>query len=246
MNADENRKDRRLPLIRCMNMSPLWVFMMLTALHRGPAAPAYIEISVKMDTDVDGAPNAYGPPGMPALDDEENAHADGQLDREVVGYMTKSDHRTPVLQGPDDPFPGYYISTTAFTDRKNRNWLDPRKYVDATKINYVVIGDVGRQGGVRLGDFVAVYSKRFNKSAWAIVGDAGNPAGSEGSLALLQSLGYRVRDGRSGVQREEIVIRYFPGSNADHHFFLTQAEIDKEAGALGLSRDFSAVVAAEQ
>src|SRR5579863_6850588 len=172
------------------NMSPLWLFVMLTALHRAP----YVEISVHLDTDVDGAPNAYGPPGSAALDDEYNAHRDGKLEEEVVGYRTERDRHTPILQGPDDPFPGYYISTTAFTDRTNPNALDPRKYVDATKINYVVIGNVGRQGRVRLGDFVAVYSRRFQKSVWAIVGDAGNPAGSEGSLALLQSLGYRVRD----------------------------------------------------
>jgi hypothetical protein len=201
-------------------------------------ALAFLEITVHMDTDVDGAPNAYGPPDKPALDFEYNAHWDGKLDGIVVGYRTKADHVTPELQGPDDPFPGYYISTTAFSDRNNSNANDPRKYVDATKINYVVMGTAARQGGARLGDFVAVYSSRHNRSAYAIIGDAGNPSGAEGSLALLQALGYPFRDGKRGVAREEITIRYYPGSNRDHHFFQTQTQIDDEAAALGLNKDF--------
>ena len=40
-----------------------------------------------MDVDVDGAPNAYGPPGKPTLDDLVNAHYLERGDQAIVGYL---------------------------------------------------------------------------------------------------------------------------------------------------------------
>ena len=194
----------------------------------------------RMDVDVDGAPNAYGPPGKQALDILLSAHYLNRADKEIVGYLM-DEHNRPILQGPNDPFPGYYISQTAFTDIENQNERDPRRYVDARNINYVVRGDVARRRGVRVGDFVSVYSKRTRKGVFAIVGDTGNPTGEEGSLHLLQDLGYPFQDGKSdSVEKPEIVIRFYPNSNPRHQFFFTEAELDEAAMKLGLSRDFSA------
>jgi hypothetical protein len=194
----------------------------------------------RMDVDVDGAPNAYGPPGMETLDVLLDAHYLNRADKEIVGYLVGEDG-SPILQGPDDPFPGYYISQTAFSDIDNQNERDPRGYVDARTINYVVRGNAARRRGVRVGDFVAAYSKRTRKSVFAIVGDTGNPTGNEGSLHLLQDLGYPFQDGVSdSVENPEIVIRFYPNSNPKHQFFFTQAELDAAAKKLGLSRDFSA------
>ncbi len=118
----------------------------------------------------------------------------------------------------------------------------PRRYVDARNINYVVRGDVARRRGVRVGDFASVYSKRTRKGVFAIVGDTGNPTGNEGSLHLLQDLGYPFHNGKDdSVERPEIVIRFYPNSNPRHQFFFSQAELDKAATELGLSRDFSVV-----
>jgi hypothetical protein len=191
----------------------------------------------KMTVDVDGAPNAYGPPGKPALDFEKNAHVGGKLSGKIVGYLTE--HGKPVVQGPRDPMPGYYISTTDFRDESLVDDRDPRKYVDATKINYVVLGRFGRRHGVKLGDLVVVHSHETEKTVYAIVGDSGNPAGTEGSLALLQALGYPYKDGKDdAVEDPKIVIRYFPGSNPEHRFFRSQREIDQAAEALRLDRKF--------
>jgi hypothetical protein len=193
----------------------------------------------RMDVDVDGAPNAYGPPGKPALDDLINAHDLERADHRIVGYLLDNKQR-PILQGPRDPFPGYYISQTAFADVANPNERDPRGYVDARDINYVVRGDEARRRGVKVGDFVAVYSKKTHKAVFAIVGDTGNPTGNEGSLHLLQELGYPSHDGISdSVTRPEIVIRFYPNSNPKHQFFFTQIALDEAATKLGLSRDFS-------
>jgi hypothetical protein len=202
--------------------------------------PHFEILTHRMDVDVDGAPNAYGPRGMQTLDIFLNAHYLNRADKEIVGYLV-DEHGRPILQGPKDPFPGYFISQTAFADIQNQNERDPRRYVDARNINYVVRGDAARRRGVRVGDFASVYSKRTHKSVFAIVGDTGNPTGDEGSLHLLQDLAYSFHDGKNdAVEKPEIVIRFYPNSNPQHKFFFTQAEIDEAATTVGLSRDFSA------
>lgn len=208
--------------------------------------PSFDLITHRMDVDVDGAPNAYGPRGKKTLDYLKNAHSRARKDGEIVGFLTDDDDPTlPIRQGPHDPFPGYYISQTAFTDPHRKNPADPLRYVDATRINYVVLGDEARRRGARIGDFVAVYSTRHRRAVYAIVGDSGNPSGDEGSLHLLQSLGYPFHSGKSeAVERHgEIIIRFFPRSNPQHQFFREQAALDRAAEALGLSRDFSATIA---
>lgn len=227
--------------MRCYAIVWALSFSLTLASHaaHGTRRPSFEILTHRMDVDVDGAPNAYGPPGKQALDNLLDAHYLNRADKEIVGYLVDEHHR-PMLQGPDDPFPGYYISQTAFTDIDNQDERDPRRYVDARNINYVVRGDVARRRGVKVGDFVSVYSKRTRRSVFAIVGDTGNPSGDEGSLHLLQDLGYPFHDGiDDAVEKPEIVIRFYPNSNPRHEFFFTQSELDKAAANLGLNRDFS-------
>jgi hypothetical protein len=204
--------------------------------------PYFEIVTRRMDVDVDGAPNAYGPPGSRALDSLKHAHYRGWKNAEIVGYLTRDDHpNLPVRQGPHDPFPGLYISQTAFTDPARPEERDVSRYVDATRINYVVLGEQARRQGARLGDFVAVYSRATRRSVFGIVGDDGNPSGNEGSLHLLQSLGYPFHDGRhDAVERPDIVVRFFPGSNPKREFFREQADLDRAAERRGLRRDFAA------
>lgn len=209
---------------------------------RHDALPSFELLTRRMDVDVDGAPRAYGPPGTDTLDYLSNAHSMGVLSAPVVGYMTEAapPHR-PIVQGPNDPAPGYYVSQTSYEDERVDNERDPRRYVDATKISYVVLGDAARRMGARLGDFVAVYSKRTRRSAFGIVGDAGNPSGDEGSLHLLRALGYPFHNGKDdAVEDAEIVIRFYPGSNPERMFFRTQNALDAAAKRMGVSRAFPA------
>lgn len=194
-----------------------------------------------MDVDVDGAPNAYGPPGASTLDDLRDAHYRGHRHGEIVGYLTDDDDpNVPILQGPHDPYPGLYISQTAFTDPHRTDPRDVLRYVDASKVNYVVLGHAAQRRGARVGDFVAVYSRRNRRSVFAIVGDDGNPSGDEGSLHLLQDLGYPFHDGRDdAVEDRDIVLRFYPHSNPSQLFFRSQAALNAAAQRLGLSRDFS-------
>ncbi len=242
MMSDAIRPMRAAVVARCWITSLMLAGSLpLTAQAKASAngAVAYYDLLTPMFVDVDGAPNAYGPPGKPTLDFERNAHTGGTLDGPIVGYLTKRDHRTPIVQGPHDPCPGYYVSTTDFRDDSIDDDANPRKYLDATKINYVVLGRFGQHRHVKLGDLVVVHSNRTGRTAYAVVGDSGNPKSDEGSLALLQALGYPFHSGKDdAVEEREIVIRYYPGSNPSHRFFHTQAEIDRAAEALRLSRSF--------
>lgn len=198
---------------------------------------AAVEIRVKMNVDVDGAPNAYGPKGFKTLDVLKHAKAPAESGRpgEIVGYMTEYDGGPPTVQRKGDPFPGYYVSQTDFADQNNPRKEDPRRYVDASRINYVVQGKVARKAGVVMGDFAVVYSCRTGRTAYAIVADSGNESGAEGSLALVRALGYNIKDGiEDSVDDREIVIRYFPGSNPGKQFFKTQAALEAAAKKLGL------------
>ena len=196
-----------------------------------------VEVQVKMDVDVDGAPNAYGPRGKKTLDVDKHAHAprESRHPGEIVGYMTEYPGGPPTVQKRGDPFPGYYVSQTDFADKHNKRMEDPRRYVDATRINYVVQGKVAREAGVGMGDFAVVYSCRTGKAVYAIVADSGNESGAEGSLALVRALGYPIRDGiEDSVDDREILVRYYPGSNPGKVFFKTQREVDAAARGLGL------------
>jgi hypothetical protein len=149
--------------------------------------------------------------------------------------MTEYPGGPPTVQRRGDPYPGYYVSQTAFFDRNNKRMEDPRRYLDASKINYVVLGKAAREAGVKLGDFAVVYSCRTGRSVFAIVGDSGNESGAEGSLALVQALGYNIRDGvEDSVDEREIVIRYYPGTNPARSFPRSQAEVNASAVALGM------------
>ena len=197
-----------------------------------------MEIVVPMTVDVDGAPCSYGPDNKKALDLELNAHVGAKKSGAIVGYLVDKQGK-PIVQGISDPAPGFYISTTGYVDVKNNNRNDPRRYVNAAEINYTLLAKSARQKGVETGDFCVVHSVRNNTTVFAIVGDTGHSSGGEGSLALLQRLGYPVKDGKSAPNISGIVVRYFAKSNSSRQFFFHQSDLDAAARALNLDTDFS-------
>ena len=159
-----------------------------------------------MTIDADGAPNAYHPDNT-GLDDLANAGEPGKWEG-----LAKDRDGNPIVQGPDDPFPGYYVSATALSDH-TKAWNDPARYVDASKIPYIVLpGSFGRQIGARPGDFAVVLNLRNGRSSYAIFGDVGpSDRIGEGSVALAENLGIRS-DARNGGSRSGVLYLVFPGS----------------------------------
>jgi hypothetical protein len=197
------------------------------------------EIVVPMSVDVDGAPTSYGPDDKKALDFELNAHVGGKKSGAIVGYLIDKNGK-PIIQGPADPAPGFFISTTGYHDVKNSKEIDPRRYVNAAEINYTVLAKSAKQKGVETGDFCVVHAIKKNKTVFAIVGDTGHSSGAEGSLALLQRLGFKVKSGKSTEEPiTNIVVRYFANSNPSKLFFFNQTDLDTAAKKLDLDTDFS-------
>jgi hypothetical protein len=159
-----------------------------------------------MTIDADGAPNAYHPDNS-GLDDLANAGTPGRWEA-----LAKDADGSPFIQGPDDPFPGYYVSETALADR-TKPVNDPARYVDASRIPFVVLpGGMARQLGARPGDFAVVSNKRNGKNSYAIFADVGPyDRIGEGSVALAENLGIRS-DARNGGSHGGVVYLVFPGS----------------------------------
>jgi len=159
-----------------------------------------------MTIDADGAPNAYHPDNS-GIDDLENAGAPGTWEG-----LAKDAYGEPFIQGPNDPFPGFYVSETALADR-SKAVNDPARYVDASKIPFLVMpGGLAGQLGAHVGDFAIVFNERNGKSSYAIFGDFGPfDRLGEGSVALAENLGIRS-DARNGGARRGVLYLVFPGS----------------------------------
>ena len=172
---------------------------------RLPGKEAFFYIS-GMTIDADGAPNAYHPNNS-GLDDLANAGAPGNWEG-----LAKNSDGEPFVQGPDDPYPGYYVSATALSDR-SLPVNNPMRYVDASKIPYIVLpGGLARRIGARPGDFSVVMNLRNGRSSFAIFGDLGpSDRIGEGSIALAENLGIHS-DARIGGVRRGILYLVFPGS----------------------------------
>ena len=182
-----------------------------------------------MTIDADGAPNAYNPQNT-GIDDLANAGDPGYWEA-----LAKDREGNPYIQGPNDPYPGYYVSTTALADR-TKPFDDPSRYVDATRIPFLVLpGNLARELGARPGDFAAVFNLQNGKSSPAIFADVG-PVDhiGEGSVALAENLGVRS-DARNGGARGRILYLVFPGSGNGRPRLLEeiQAEAEKLLRAWG-------------
>lgn len=158
-----------------------------------------------LSVDADGSPRAYHPRNT-GLDHLANAGRPGNW----WGIATDRRGR-PYVQGPNDPAPGYYVSTTALTDgRFPAN--DPRRYANSETVPFIAVPPELRDQGVKLGDLVAVRNERTGQTVFAIVADIG-PRGhlGEGSIKLAQELGINP-DARRGGAGSGISYVAFPGT----------------------------------
>jgi hypothetical protein len=170
-----------------------------------PSTPA-IYFVAGMAIDADGAPNAYNPQNT-GVDDLENAGEPGSWHA-----LAKDESGEPILQGPADPFPGYYVSTTALSDHSKSDH-DPAKYVDAEKIPYIVLPvGMNRELGARPGDFAFIQNLKNGKTSFAIFADVGpRDLIGEGSIALAENIGVRSSPRRGGTS-SGILYVIFAGS----------------------------------
>ena len=167
-----------------------------------------------MEIDFDGAPNAYHPPiaGYPhgrgpglGLDDLRNASNNLKDDSTAQWRSIVTDAGVPITQ-KDGPFAGFYISTTSLQDKRFSE-CDPRRYVDATKVPYVVLNPSLTKLGLEVGDLAVVMMNRDDpKIVYGIVADVGPPNGlGEVSKSLANSMGMP-----SGAEGIDVLFIFFP------------------------------------
>jgi peptidoglycan hydrolase-like protein with peptidoglycan-binding domain len=157
-----------------------------------------------MTVDADGSPRAYHPRNI-GLDALGNAGRPGNW------WGIATNNGKPVVQGPNDPAPGYYVSTTALVDGRFKA-NDPRRYVNSEEIPFVAVPPKLKEQGVKLGDLVAVRNDRTGKTVFAVVADIGpRDHIGEGSIKLAQELGINA-DARRGGASSGVSYVVFPGS----------------------------------
>jgi hypothetical protein len=164
-----------------------------------------------MTIDADGSPRAYHPQNT-GLDALGNAGKPGNW----WGIATDSRGK-PYVQGPNDPAPGHYVSTTALEDPRFAA-SDPRRYVDSEKVPFIAVPPQLKDQGVKLGDLVAVRNERTGKTVFAIVADIGpRDHLGEGSIKLAQELGITA-DARRGGAGSGVSYVVFPGTKQQGPF----------------------------
>jgi hypothetical protein len=174
-----------------------------------------------------------------ALDSNKNGGGPGNW----FGVVTDEKTGEPIVQGPGDPCPGFYVSSTSLVDGTKRSH-DPSRYVDARKIPYIAFpGQVYSAKGPRfarvgegptgeIGDFVTVVNPAADdthKYCHAVFGDMGgkdDPHFGEGSPALAQKVH------AAGVVDAKLLYIIYPHSGSGRYRIPTLEEIQEKGEAL--------------
>jgi hypothetical protein len=169
-----------------------------------------IQFMGELCVDADGSPRAYGPNGL-GLDYLANAGHEGNW----WGIVTDSEGY-PVLQGENDPAPGYYISTTSLQN-KNYPVTDARRYVDSEKVPFIVVpSPLARLcTGIVLGCKAEIVHTATGKRVSAVVADLG-PAThlGEASIAAVRALGFNPDPKNGGSSVKDFRYTFWPGNAA--------------------------------
>ena len=181
----------------------------------------------KMYIDADGSPRAYGPNNS-GLDWTANAGSTGNW------WGVVSDvNGDPILQGPTDPYPGMYVSTTSLVNSAYGT-TNPLRYTNSETVPYFVLPSaLVSLGGIHIGDIGYVYNTVTGLGCYAIYADSG-PAGSlgEGSIYLASQIGVNpdARTGGTSLQIIDYIV--FPNSGYGQGTIPTIAQIDSIGNSL--------------
>ena len=172
-----------------------------------PSAFLYV---AGMEIDVDGAPNAYGPPEQPGLDFLGNASSNYKdwKHGEWRGLVAGPNGTGPAdVKGnkafvqKDGLHKGFFISQSSLEDHSVKDLLNPARYADATSVPYLALplarpAKKSKHGitffeelGLRLGDYAIAVNSANAKWGAAIFADSKHlPKLGECSAALADIL----------------------------------------------------------
>lgn len=216
--------DRSVPLYRCIGDATLF-------------------FQSKMSCDVDGAPNAYHSVNddlaLDTINSAEGARLQGRSAgplvcppcNSIVAYCGGK----PYVQ-PTGPFQGFFVSRTTY-ECPNYPDTDPRRYLDARNIPYVVLPE-GLVPEAQIGDLAAVYDPVTRRVTYAVYGDMGPPTEcGEASLATLKNLGASLNDGKTSPNedRHDLFYLVFPGTKRKLEHRMAWPPTAKRINKLGLA-----------
>lgn len=117
----------------------------------------------------------------------------------IFGFVTDK-KGVPIVQGNDDPMPGTgYISATSVVIPGEPDETQ-RRYVDATRIPYVVLpSSFQKAWAIKPGSLAIAYRPKTGRYAFAVFADSGDLG--EGSVRLHLDLGSNPMQVKGGVQR---------------------------------------------
>jgi hypothetical protein len=148
--------------------------------------------------DADGSPRCYGPRGTDPLDYLGNAGYPGNW--WGVATDNRESYGKPIIQSDNDPWPGYYVSTTAYMV-PGFYYSDPRAYLDSETVLFMVIpGNVRKRvRNICKGCKGMVTDQTTGKSMECVVGDIGPSTHlGEGSMALAEAFNVRSNPKNGG------------------------------------------------
>lgn len=170
-----------------------------------------IMFTAGLTIDADGHPRAYAPAPLRGLDALGNAGEPGNW----YGVVTNTGEKTgrPVIQGADDPAPGYYVSATSLQDPGHPRFSQ-RRYLHSGEIPFIVLpGRRRKTWGCQLGDYAT--AERMDdptRRTFAVFGDDGPDFhAGEASMAVADALGIRS-DPRTGGVKDGVIYTVAPRS----------------------------------
>lgn len=177
---------------------------------------SYTSPPAGMAIDADGANGqsslpVYAPVGMKALDYLANAGGPGNW----YGIVTDEAGR-PYIQRSEDPCPGAYVSATSYM-HKGYSRRDPRAYVDANAVVYIVLPGHWRMQakGVVLGCRAEVHDMKSGRTVQAAVLDFGPRAKiGEASIACAREFGIPASPKNGGTEEKRFLYTFWPGEAA--------------------------------
>ena len=149
--------------------------------------------------DADGGVFSYGPRWHPGLDFLGNANTDPRNCTGDWCGLACNKAGIPYVQGPDEPNPQGYVSTTALQDHSQPVWRTAR-YVDSGTIPYISIPRELLHAGVQLGDLGMGLFVPTQLVSFFIVADVG-PRGKlgEGSMQFAKNIGISSDPKHGGI-----------------------------------------------
>lgn len=184
-------------------------------------ASGAILFRAKLAIDADGSPRAYGPNNS-GLDWTANAGSPGNW----WGIVTDANGE-PIIQGPDDPFPGMYVSATSLV-QSGISDTNPLRYVDSENIPFIALpGPLQSLANIAKGDLAYAKNITNGNTSFAYFADTGPSTKlGEGSMYFADQMDVNNNPRNGGTHLPIIDYVVFPQSGQGQGTHLTIAEID--------------------